>query len=345
MSHIQRKAFAPIVVLLALAIFTSCSGEHSEEEAHPSRQARQLHRMLDPFGLLGKAGEAVNGAVSGMQNAVEGIGKTFDEGAQHVGKMLEEGASSLDTAFKDHFSQVNEGMAEAGKVAKIVGEDIFESVSSLVTNHLKQLPKKEESSTASSSSLPSSTSVSSLENDVKKREGIVDGVLRMVGIDPSQIGLMALNILIFLAEMITSSLMGESLNEIDGPQNRGNGRSILTWIMTNDPQNQLDAILKGAQDPSLPRHIIEKLVASSGDNTACVQLLVCKMSPVIWGIQGSAREYAQARSMTDLDGQDKGLFQSLYDSLPKLDDFIKFSESCEKQFPLCPLLNLSDLGL
>lgn len=53
-------------------------------------------------GLLGKAGEAVSGAV-------EGLGKTLDQGAQHVGQMVQDGAASIDSAIKTHVDQVSPG--------------------------------------------------------------------------------------------------------------------------------------------------------------------------------------------------------------------------------------------
>ncbi|KAK8728588.1 hypothetical protein OTU49_009033, partial [Cherax quadricarinatus] len=102
-------------------------------------------------------------------------------------------------------------------------------------------------------------------------------------------------------------------------------------------------ILKEAQDPRLPRVIIEKLASATGDDTACLQLLVCKMSPVVWGLQRSLKQTLQARTI-DHDAPYSGIFQTVYSSLPALDNFIEFSESCEQQFPACPLLSLSQLG-
>nr|XP_027231518.1 uncharacterized protein LOC113823102 [Penaeus vannamei] len=218
--------------------------------------------------------------------------------------------------------QVHAGMEEAGKVAGIVSEDLADSVSALVSNHL---------------------SADDADEDLMmKREGIVDGFLRMVGIEPSRVGLMALNVLIFLAEMITSTLIGEDLNAI--PDTRSHdGASPLAWLLSGNPF-QVDAMLREAQDPGLPRTIIEKLQRATGEKTACVQLLVCKMSPVVWGIQRSVKEAVQPRHL-DPDAPERGVFQMLYDSLPELDAFVNFSESCEHQFPSCPLLSLSDLRL
>lgn len=73
---------------------------------------------------------------------------------------------------------MQKGLEEVGKVAGIIGEDIVESMNALVNNDEQD------------------------EAVVRKSEGFVDRFLRMVGIEPSQVGLMALNVLIFLAELV-----------------------------------------------------------------------------------------------------------------------------------------------
>lgn len=80
-------------------------------------------------------------------------------------------------------------------MATIVGEDLVDSVSSLVaSNHLREEepylgePQQQQEEEG---------------DELMRREGIVDGFLRMVGINPSQVGLMALNVLIFLAELVS----------------------------------------------------------------------------------------------------------------------------------------------
>ncbi|KAK8381514.1 hypothetical protein O3P69_018532 [Scylla paramamosain] len=250
------------MVLLKEGGTTPSEHAHASPNTAHSRHSRQLHRILDPFGLLGKAGEAVSGAV-------EDLGQRIDQGAQHVGNLMQRGASSINSAFKTHVNQMQEGLEEAGKVAGMIGEDLVDSVSSLVSNRLQE-ERGEEA--------------------VRKREGVVDGFLRLVGIDSSQVGLMALNVLIFLAEL-------------------------------------MDAMLREAQDPGLPRAIIQKLQRATGDDTACVQLLVCKLSPVVWGLQRSVA-VSQARSR-DPDTPPMGLMQTLYEALPPLNTFVNFSESCE----------------
>ena len=44
-------------------------------------------------------------------------------------------------------------------------------------------------------------------------------------------------------------------------------------------------------DRSLPEWAIDSLQEHTGSTTSCVQLFICKMSPVVWGIQDSAGVY------------------------------------------------------
>ncbi|CAL4125541.1 unnamed protein product [Meganyctiphanes norvegica] len=321
-----------------MARYLSKRSISEEEDLELNRQDRALPAFLDPFGLLEKAGEAV-------QDAVDGVGKTLEEGAQHVGKMVQDTHKHFDTVFKEHAGNVAAGMEEAGKVATIVGSDLADGFKALVTNGLENNNLND---------YDSDIVGPYAEDAFRRREGMVDGLLRMIGFDGNQIGLMALNVLIFLAEMITSSLIGEDNNI---PETRsGKEQSFLqSLLMSNDPPSLLDSLLADnhlkmeammteAQNPELPKHIVERLAQSTGDRTACVQLLVCKMSPVVWGMQRSVNQYMNP-AKSDPDVQDKGILQSMYDSLPQLDDFVKFSETCEQQFPACPLLNLQDLGL
>ncbi|KAK4300492.1 hypothetical protein Pmani_027317 [Petrolisthes manimaculis] len=323
------------VVVGVQAVLPLPQDPHQPQQQH-TRHARQIHHLLDPFGLLGKAGEAVSGAV-------EGLGKTLDQGAQHVGQMVQDGAASIDSVLKTHVDKVQAGLEEAGKVASIVGEDLVDSMSTLVNNHLQVLY----SSQAQQQGGVGEDEVMRRENNgagmttTRREGGVLDTIFRMFGIDTSQVGLMALNVLIFLAELITSSLIGENLNDI--PESRSGETSVLSWFLNGNP-GKVAAMLREAQDPGLPRAIIEKLVKATGDETACVQLLVCKLSPVVWGLQRSVKDTTQARSLNP-EGPQPGLMQMLYDALPPLNDFVAFSESCEVQFPSCPLLHLAELGL
>ena len=86
--------------------------------------------------------------------------------------------------------QVKSGIHEAGKVAQIVSEDVSNSISTLVSNHLYPGPND---------SLDDGSVHSS---DERQREGIMSSLLRMIGLDTNQLGLMALNVLIFVAEMV-----------------------------------------------------------------------------------------------------------------------------------------------
>ena len=94
----------------------------------------------------------------------------------------------------------------------------------------------------------------------------------------------------------------------------------------------MDAISK-AQDETLPQHIIDNLTVKTGNETACVQLLVCKMTPLIWGVQKTVKnqEVVSARGFTN----------TLDMSLPPINEFNAFGDACEGQFPACPLVLLN----
>ncbi|XP_076029057.1 uncharacterized protein LOC143017900 [Oratosquilla oratoria] len=310
--------FSPRLPTLVVVLTLAFPDVEADEAVLPTnyhrRTSRQIPKILDPFGLLGRAGDAVQGTM-------DHVGKTLGEGAKQVGQIVGDGAQQINDALMKQMSQVQAGVEEAGKVAQIVGEDLVDSVSAIVNKHEEN------------------------PNEILLREGVFDSVLRIFGVNPNQIGLMALNILIFLAELITSTLISDDVNAI--PESRSgeeNGAWIMEWIF-NGNSPKLNNFLHQAQDPALPRKVIERLVSSTGNETACLQLLVCKISPVVWGVQRSVKD-AQEQKEEGRAFQDAGgVFQMMYNSLPQLGDFVKFSESCETQFPACPLLDVGSLGL
>ena len=115
------------------------------------------------------------------------------------------------------------------------------------------------------------------------------------------------------------------------------GAALLDWLM-DDNIGQLASVVQRAQQPSLPKTMIESLIDRTGNDTACVQLLICKMSPVVWGAQSAVKQSFAARSL------DGSLFESFYRFLPSMADFERYSESCEGQFPACPLIDVAEEG-
>jgi len=106
---------------------------------------------------------------------------------------------------------------------------------------------------------------------------------------------------------------------------------------------QIESLLHEAKNHSLPENIITTLKKKSGNSTACVQLLICKMSPVIWGVQKTIS------SQTDLLKSSNGtsgraftsassVLNTFLETLPPKEKFVDFGDHCEKRFPFCKLL-------
>ena len=117
---------------------------------------------------------------------------------------------------------------------------------------------------------------------------------------------------------------------------------------------QLDQLLRDAKDKGLPENIIGTLQDKTGNTTSCVQLLVCKMSPFIWGIQKTVEtQMVKNPNSTaedqDEESQNRGFFGSnvwdqLFNLLPDKKGFVSFGDSCEKRFPNCKLLKFPSMG-
>ncbi|CAG7731192.1 unnamed protein product [Allacma fusca] len=174
------------------------------------------------------------------------------------------------------------------------------------------------------------------------REGMLGGILRFMSVDSSRLGIIALNVLIFVAEMITSSLLGKG-NDI--PDSRVIKDSLLEWI-TKGNNKLVDGLLKDATKETLPDSLIESLQEKTGNSTSCVQLLLCKLSPVIWGIQKTVdkKVHGDSKGKESPRGAGAGmanLMDSVLSNVPSRDTFVNYGDKCEKRFPNCRLLKFS----
>lgn len=100
--------------------------------------------------------------------------------------------------------------------------------------------------------------------------------------------------------------------------------SPIDWIMNN---NKLLELIDYAKDESLPEHIIDNIKDHSLDEeTDCIQLLICKVKPFIWGMQ-----------KTIVDGIASKTKFGLFNNLPTVQEMAEHGDSCEKKHPYCPL--------
>jgi hypothetical protein len=99
------------------------------------------------------------------------------------------------------------------------------------------------------------------------------------------------------------------------------GGSPLDWMMSSP---QVIRMFSHIKDKNLPDHIIMYIKERALDeDTDCVQLLVCKGAPFIWGMQKV------------LDNSTVKGAKSLYAHLPSLDEVVEHADLCDKKHPYC----------
>lgn len=89
--------------------------------------------------------------------------------------------------------------------------------------------------------------------------------------------------------------------------------------------NYISDILLDAKNETLPDHIIEYIKERSVDEeTDCIQLLICKTKPFIWGMQKAVTDGIAAKGAI-----------GLFSHLPSINEVADYGDSCEKQHPYC----------
>ncbi|CAL8111692.1 unnamed protein product [Orchesella dallaii] len=248
-----------------------------------------------------------------------------------------------------------ESLLEGAKVAHMFKEDLDEGVTSIMRQNrgvkVDSQPQEE------------SSGLGSFFDSQMLREGVIGGILRFMGINSKQMGVIALNVLIIVAEWITSSMVGN--NDMAGATSRMIKTNLLEWASTGHSP-QLEKFLTSAKSHTLPEKLIDSLSDTTGNSTSCVQLLICKMTPVIHGFQDTVTEELKLPGLNKGPGlrtaskpitnstlnedasEPRGFLaisQFVIDKflgrLPPKDRMLDFGDRCEKKFPQCQLLTFS----
>ncbi|XP_067645250.1 uncharacterized protein [Eurosta solidaginis] len=203
----------------------------------------------------------------------------------------------------------------------------------------------------------------------------VAGVLRMIGFDASKLGALALNAIVMIAEAIGSVFMPPATRASDGyppsaaydnddegvPEalSRGNRETHqprklregtpIDWYLEN-PNERMSRLLNDALDSQLTERItemIERVEEKQGGQAGCIKLLMCKSSPIIWGMQRAVSERVTGRSsnITNENASEeqekekkaksqKKLFsaEGLFAYFPTMDEFRKHGDVCDERF-------------
>uniref|UniRef100_A0A0A1WZ33 Protein FAM179B n=1 Tax=Zeugodacus cucurbitae TaxID=28588 RepID=A0A0A1WZ33_ZEUCU len=204
----------------------------------------------------------------------------------------------------------------------------------------------------------------------------VTGVLRMIGFDATKLGALAINALILFAQTIGNAFTSppRSINPYasqspppsinpygneedddvpdalrDGEREAHQPRALragtpIDWYLEN-PDEGMRRTLDDALDTRLTDRItemIEYVEQRDGGQGGCLKLLMCKSSPIIWGMQRSVSERVTGKVANTTDEETsqkekekpKKLFSTdvFFTHLPTIAEFREHGTVCDERF-------------
>ncbi|KAI5646363.1 hypothetical protein NE865_01825 [Phthorimaea operculella] len=177
-------------------------------------------------------------------------------------------------------------------------------------------------------------------------------VVRLFGLRPNQISAVAVNALVFVAQMIVSSVaqivssvaqmvsfVAQMISTfLAGPKRPSRPYRTddpTAWIL-NKNSRYLQDLLAAAKNESLPE-ALEEIIKQQAteEETSCIRLLVCKITPFVAKMQ-------KAVFGEKSENFDKGLKGSalLYRHLPSAEEIDERNDHCERKHRDCDLNDL-----
>ncbi|XP_020282699.1 uncharacterized protein LOC109854227 [Pseudomyrmex gracilis] len=155
----------------------------------------------------------------------------------------------------------------------------------------------------------------------------VSSFFQIFGLDSQKIAAIAINSVIFLAQMISSlfGLKSPQSNITDKDANDREPRWDPLKFTLENKNEKIRNLLDQARDPNLPNHLITRM---SGSDSACIRLLLCKSSPVIRAAQNSLSNKSQEQ------------MRRITSWLPSQDEFETNSDKCDDEHTDCRLFSL-----
>ncbi|XP_074037873.1 uncharacterized protein isoform X1 [Leptinotarsa decemlineata] len=156
-----------------------------------------------------------------------------------------------------------------------------------------------------------------------KTNNIFSGFLRLFGLSPKKIGAIAVNAIIVVAQLISSSISLTPPSEL--VQSKGiKNESPLDWVLSNPA---IADLLADVKDDKLADKVIEHLTERSLDeDSGCMQLLICKSTPFIKGMQeqisSSGGEYVRKQDIP-------------FQFFPTVEEVAENGDRCERKYNYC----------
>uniref|UniRef100_A0A182WBD6 DUF937 domain-containing protein n=1 Tax=Anopheles minimus TaxID=112268 RepID=A0A182WBD6_9DIPT len=207
--------------------------------------------------------------------------------------------------------------------------------------------------------------------------GVADGLLaqapsmmtimmKLLGLDGSQLGAMLVNGIVFLAHIIGTNLgafrspsldASSSTFPADPPltgetepsqtnESQKPGSTPLEWLLRN-PSKRFRVLLDQVQNTDLAERLdreLDQLDRYAPEDTDCIRLLMCKVKPFIWKMQNVVRDQILVRadgqrqpSSDQPHGSPNGeeILKGIHENLPAQEEFQRHSKLCEQQFRHC----------
>jgi len=178
---------------------------------------------------------------------------------------------------------------------------------------------------------------------------ILTAFMQLLGFDQNQLGSRALDMVIYVTELFANLILGQQdslARELEEGRALEQGSGILPGLraMVTRAEVRAGEVRTKLLDPKLTEHMVENLSNKTGNSTSCVQLFLCKISPLVWGVQDSSRVSLDKLSdEASLASTSQEWLDLTMASLPSIEQLTRQSGVCESQHPACPLFTFGEV--
>jgi len=172
---------------------------------------------------------------------------------------------------------------------------------------------------------------------------ILTTIFQLLGFEQNQLGSRALDMVIYVTELFANLILGQQdslARELEEGRALEQGSGVLPGLraMVTRAEVRAGEVKTKLLDPKLTEHMVENLKNKTGESTSCVQLFLCKISPLVWGVQNSSRvSLEKLGDEASLASTSQEWLDLTMASLPSIDLLTRQSGACETQHPTCPL--------
>ncbi|KAM3962010.1 uncharacterized protein ACR2FA_003904 [Aphomia sociella] len=169
-------------------------------------------------------------------------------------------------------------------------------------------------------------------NEVPSPVNPLKYLVKLMGLQSNQIGAVAVNALVFVAQMISSFFAGPR-----PAHGQYRSEDPTSWII-NKNSRRLQDLLTTAKNESI-LYDIDELIKQQGteEETSCIRLLVCKITPYVRKMQDAVFGKNSDDNINSNNEKDLRGSAVMYRHLPTSDEVTASSDICEQRHKDCDL--------